>query len=63
MIAYGPIKQKSFPSWHMGSRKIQGSAVDFKTDISAEDKKIFEKILDGREENGMKVLDLLKKFF
>lgn len=63
MISYGPIKEKSFPSWHMGARKIQGSAVDFKTDITADDRQVFDSILSGREENGMKVLGLLKKFF
>lgn len=63
MIAYGPIKEKAFPSWHMGARKIQGSSVDFKTDITKDDKAVFDNILNGREENGTKVLDLLKKFF
>ncbi|MEP6737645.1 MAG: BLUF domain-containing protein [Chryseolinea sp.] len=63
MISYGPIKEKSFPSWHMGARKIAGSAVDFKTTISKEDQDIFDSMLDGREENGLKVLSLLKKFF
>lgn len=63
MISYGPIKERAFPSWHMGARKIQGSEVDFRTAITTEDKDIFSKILEGREENGIKVLGLLKKFF
>ncbi len=63
MISYGPIKEKSFPSWHMGARKIVGSQVDFKTDITKEDKDVFNNLLNGREENGAKVLGLLKKFF
>ena len=63
MIAYGPIAERSFPSFHMGLRKIHGNEVDFKTEISAEEKKIFTSILNGREENGMKVLQLLKRFF
>ncbi|MBL6445340.1 BLUF domain-containing protein [Fulvivirga sp. 29W222] len=63
MISYGPIKEKSFPSWHMGSRKIVGSLVDFKTEISKSDQEVFNKILNGQEENGVKVLGLLKKFF
>jgi hypothetical protein len=63
MISYGPIKERSFPSWHMGARKIQGSEVDFKTAITTEDKDIFNNILEGREESGAKVLGLLKKFF
>lgn len=63
MISYGPIKEKSFPAWHMGVRKIAGSEIDFKTDITKEDQSVFNSILNGREENGMKVLGLLKKFF
>jgi Sensors of blue-light using FAD len=63
MISYGPIKDRAFPSWHMGARKIEGSSIDFKTDITSEDKNIFNNILSGKEENGTKVLGLLKKFF
>ena len=63
MISYNPIAEKSFPSWHMGARKIAGKDVDFKTDISSEDKDTFNAILNGKEENGLKVLNLLKKFF
>ena len=63
MISYGPIKEKSFPSWHMGARKIEGNMVDYKTDITAEDKLLFDKMLTGKEENGARVLSILKKFF
>jgi Sensors of blue-light using FAD len=63
LISLGPIQEKSFPSWHMGARKIASSEVDFKTDITTEDKEIFKGLLSGREESGMKVLSLLKKFF
>jgi hypothetical protein len=63
MISYNPISEKSFPSWHMGSKNIVKNEVDFKTDISKDDKAIFDSILNGKEENGQKVLNLLKKFF
>jgi len=63
MISLGPIQEKSFPSWHMGAKKIVGNKVDFRTDISEEDNKIFTYLLEGREESGPKVLSLLKKFF
>lgn len=63
MISYRSIKEKSFPSWHMGARKIVGSLVDFETDISEEEKTVFNNILNGKEENGAKVLDLLIKLF
>lgn len=63
MISYNPIKEKSFPSWHMGSRDISKNDIQFKTDISKDDKVVFDSILLGKEENGQKVLNLLKKFF
>jgi hypothetical protein len=63
MISYNAIKEKSFPSWHMGTRNISSTNVHFKTDISADDKVVFNSILNGKEENGQKVLNLLRKFF
>jgi len=63
LISIGPIQQKAFPSWHMGARKIADNEVDFKTSISTEDKEKFKDLLSGKEENGQKVLGLLKKFF
>ncbi|HCW07589.1 MAG TPA: bluf domain protein [Cytophagales bacterium] len=63
MISYGPITEKSFPSWHMGARKLTSTEVDFKTDITKEDKDLFDSILNGKEANGSRVLGLLKKFF
>jgi hypothetical protein len=63
MISFNPIKEKSFPSWHMGTKDISKSDVQFKTDISGEDKVIFNAILGGKVEDGQKVLNLLKSFF
>ncbi|HEX6223694.1 MAG TPA: BLUF domain-containing protein [Chryseolinea sp.] len=63
MISYNPIAEKSFPSWHMAKRDITNTDLQFKTDISDDDKKVFNVILSGKEESGQKVLNLLKKFF
>lgn len=63
LISLGPIEKKAFPSWHMGARKISDTEVDFKTSISPEDKQTFKSLLNGKEENGSKVLGLLRKFF
>jgi hypothetical protein len=63
MISYNPIQEKSFPSWHMGTKDLAKTDLQFKTDISADDRKIFNEILSGKEGNGQKVLNLLKKFF
>ncbi len=63
MLSYGPIKERSFPSWHMGSKKMAANNVDFKTDISAEDKAVFNNLLNGVEADGQRILNILKKFF
>jgi hypothetical protein len=63
MVSYGPIEKKIFPSWHMANRKISNKDVDFVTDITTEDKKVFERILNGKGTDGNKVQDLLLKFF
>lgn len=63
MLSYGPIKEKSFPSWHMGSKKMASNDVDFKTDISSEDKAIFNTLLNGEKADGQRILNILKKFF
>ena len=63
MISYGPIKEKTFPSWHMGTKNLKGDQLDFKTDITADDKTLFQNILNGKEEKGERVLNFIKKFF
>lgn len=63
MISYNPISEKSFPSWHMAKRNITNTDLEFKTDITGDDKRTFNAILNGKEEGGQKVLNLLKKFF
>ena len=63
MISYGPIIQRFFPSWHMATREIDRLNIEFRTDISPEDKQIFQKLLSGGTYNDSKVLVLLKKFF
>lgn len=63
MLSYGPIKEKAFPSWHMGTKNIGEKEVDFKTTISPEDKALFDNLLNGKEEDGKRILNLLKKFF
>jgi hypothetical protein len=63
MISYGPIQEKAFPSWHMATRQLSKSDLTYKTDISLQDKKIFHQLLKGDQQEGSKVLSLLKRFF
>lgn len=63
MVSYGPIKEKAFPSWHMATKQVAQQDIEFRTGITAEDKKIFNQVLNGTEQGGTKVVNLLKKFF
>ncbi|MBL7858670.1 MAG: BLUF domain-containing protein [Cyclobacteriaceae bacterium] len=63
MVSYGPIAAKIFPSWHMANRKLAGAEVDFKTDITASDKEVFHNIMNGQQEQGGRVQELLQKVF
>jgi hypothetical protein len=63
MISYGPIQEKAFPSWHMATKQLSQSDLTYKTDISLQDKKIFHQMLKGDQQEGSKVLSLLKRFF
>ncbi|WKK80683.1 BLUF domain-containing protein [Marivirga arenosa] len=61
LINSSPIKEKVFPSWHMGAKKLDFSNIEFKTDITEKDKGEFNKILNG--ENSPNSVELLKKVF
>jgi hypothetical protein len=63
MLSFGPIAEKIFPSWHMANKKFTTGEVNYRTDIDADDKIVFEKILNGEQEDGAKVQNLLVKFF
>ncbi len=63
IISYGPIQHKQFPSWQMAAKEIAPTQVQFRTDISSEDKQVFTQLLTGNQQPASSVLGLLKKFF
>lgn len=63
VISYGPIPTKQFPSWQMAAKEVAPNQVQFRTDISQEDKKVFTHLLTGTQQPASSVLGLLKKFF
>jgi hypothetical protein len=58
-----PIKERSFPSWQMGSKKFDMKSVEFQTSIDDAEKKVFNDILNGKNQEDNKALSLMKKFF
>jgi hypothetical protein len=63
MISSAPIPERTFPSWQMGAKTFDLSAVEYQTSISAEDKTVFKEILSGKSQEGNKALALMKQFF
>lgn len=63
MISFGPIKERKFPSWHMGSKKIANDSTEYDTDITDNDSKVFASILEGNEADGELVRGIMEKFF
>ena len=61
LITSSTIKERSFPSWQMGAKKIDLNEIEYKTDITPEEQKEFGKILSGQESN--MALSLMKKLF
>ena len=61
MLSYTPIRERTFPSWHMGYKNV--GKLEFQTDISADDKKLFESMIAGNELEGDLSVSVLKKFF
>jgi BarA-like signal transduction histidine kinase len=47
----------------MAAKEIAPTQVTFRTAISPEDKKVFDRLLVGQEQSASSVLNLLKKFF
>ena len=57
------IKERSFPSWQMGLKKVDNS-LEIISDISESEKKYFQQLIAGKQENdGSKAVQLIKKIF
>ncbi len=61
LITSGPINERTFPSWQMGSKKVDFNNIDFRTEMDATEKSEFQKLLSGNETKG--ALSLIKKVF
>ena len=62
LLSYGPIRERLFPSWHMGYKDLGRSELTFHTAANDSDKKIFKQLIQGDQVEGSAV-SLLKKFF
>lgn len=63
MVSYCSIKQRVFPSWHMATQRIASDDIQYRTNITLEDKMVFEGLLKGEKNDDLRAIKLLKKFF
>ena len=60
---FSPIESRIFPSWHMGYKDLSANNLAFDTDISNEDKGIFESLIQGEDYPKDQGVRVLKTFF
>lgn len=63
LLSYGPIRERTFPSWHMGFKNLTRDDLNFHTSVSEEDKKIFKQLVQGDQGIDVNAVNLLKRFF
>lgn len=63
LVSIGPIAKKTFPSWQMGAKQVAFDNIEFDSVITKEDKEIFQNVLSGKEEDGLRVTNILQKVF
>ena len=61
MVSSCAIAERSFPSWQMGTKEL--NKIAFHTEMSPDDKRIFETVLAGQEQQSSKTIALIKKLF
>lgn len=61
LISSSPIRERSFPSWQMGAKKLD--QVTYHGEMSQEDQAAFESVLAGQEQQSSKAIALVKKLF
>ena len=63
MIALNPTKERNFPSWQMAGKSVDLDRVDFKNQMSYQEQKEFEDVLEGKASTSQKVSMLIQRFF
>ncbi len=62
--SFEQIDQRIFPSWEMGFKDFSDKNIEYHTDISTEDKVVFEQLIGGEldfKNDGVRILQLFFK--
>jgi hypothetical protein len=60
--AFGPIKERSFPSWHMGYKDVDAE-IKYHTTISNGDRATFSDMIEGKSDYSDQAIRVLNLFF
>lgn len=63
LLSYGPLKERVFPSWHMGYKNISRNEIELITKSTDQEQKAFNALLKNTAVAESTALKLLTKFF
>lgn len=63
LLNKGEIKERMFPTWHMGYKDADIDEITFISEASIDDYEIFNKLLKGEIIHDNKVLKMLSRFY
>lgn len=63
LLSYGPLKERVFPSWHMGYKNLPKDRIDFLTQGNSSERQLFQSMIKGETNSGVNAINLIVKFF
>ncbi len=63
LVHIGNIQDRIFPSWQMGAKEFNEDNINFLTNLSKDESKLFENIVAGKETSGNNIPAVISKFF
>lgn len=62
-ISMGQIRERSFPSWAMGSKNLEDAEVSIISKLDTQEQEVYRALLDSKELTGNKAINLIKRLF
>ena len=63
LISLTTIQERIFPNWNMGKKQVSSKEIDYLTELTKEDREIFDKMIDENLAQGHKVQKALNALF
>ncbi len=62
LLSFSLIKERIFSDWHMAGKTTSEDNIEYISNITKEEKMVYDNVLEGSEETGKKIQRLLQKF-